>query len=231
MDCLEFRRICGSEPTSRDKAFLEHRLACPSCAAQAAEARSFDDLLRQAMSVDLPEGLVQRIVADASMRQAHRARWVALAATTVLAVGAVIGVVRVDQGTALADDVVEHIHHEPDLLIPTTELVDEARLHAVAARSGSEIQGDLGGEVRYAGLCRLRGQLVAHLVVQGESGPVTVLLLPTEAMSSPVEIDERGLKGAILPLEGGSIAVVGTDDERELETVQERVRGAVRWSI
>jgi uncharacterized protein DUF3379 len=229
MNCLAFRRLSGGDPGNRDKAFLEHRLACRNCAAFADEVLRMDSQLRQAMAVDLPEGLVERIVADVSMRAAHRTRWIALAASLVVGFAAVIGLVRVDSGTVLASEVVEHMYHEPDLLLPTDTVVGQARLIAVVERGGAELTGTMG-DVSYAGLCYFRGRLVAHLTVRGEHGPITVLLLPDESVAAATPIDEEGFQGTILPAGEGSIAIIGGEQE-PMEAVERRITERVRWQI
>jgi len=229
MECMEFRRLCGGDPGNREAAYLSHRLACRACAAFVEEVISMDRLLQRAMAVELPAGMVDRIVADVTMRSAYRQRWVALAASMVIAVGAVVGVIRYDSGAVLADEVVEHLFHEPDLLIPVDSTVTQARLTAVVDRAGAELTGGVG-DVSYAGLCYFRGRLVAHLVIRGEHGPVTILLLPDESVTVATPIDEAGYHGTILPLEHGSIAVIAEDGE-STGAVEQRAVQVVRWQI
>jgi hypothetical protein len=91
--------------------------------------------------------------------------------------------------------------------------------------------GNIGPIVRYAKLCPFRGRMVAHFVVQGEAGPVTVMLLPEEDVTGPVAVDEDGFMGTIAPLAiGGSIAVVGEPGET-LEEIQREVAAALRWRL
>jgi hypothetical protein len=229
MDCLEFRRLCGGDPGIRDAAFLEHRLACRSCAAFAEDVRWFDGQLKTALAVDVPEGLAERIVADVSIREAHRNRWIALAASMTIAIAAIVGVVRNGSDEVFATEIVAHMHDEPDLLVPVDYAVEPARLVAVVDRGGAELAGDLG-DVSYAGLCNFRGKLVAHLVVRGEHGPVTIMLLPDETVGEATPIDESGFRGTILPVGDGSIAIIGSETE-SLDALETQVVESVRWQI
>ena len=87
------------------------------------------------------------------------------------------------------------------------------------------------GTVSYVKLCPFRGTMVAHFVVQGSAGPVTVLLLPNEEVSEPVIVDEEGFTGTIVSLEtGGSIAVVGNQEE-QIEDIKNRVAAAVKGRL
>ena len=84
----------------------------------------------------------------------------------------------------------------------------------------------------YAHSCFVRGEWVPHLVVQGERGPVMLLLLPHERVTEPVplELPEEGLAGVIVPLGEGSVAIMGETDE-SMEPIRERLNAAVEWSI
>ena len=65
------------------------------------------------------------------------------------------------------------------------------------------------GMVSYASSCAFRGHRVPHLVIQTESGPVTVMVLVHEGVRKPVRFDEQGYRGVIVPVAGhGSLAVL-----------------------
>jgi hypothetical protein len=89
---------------------------------------------------------------------------------------------------------------------------------------GVTLRGDLG-EVHYAGLCKMRRGLGAHLVLAGDHGPVTLLVMPEEAAGSSRSVSRGPWRGVILPVGAGSVAIVGPPNE-PLEAIGERV-GAV----
>jgi len=68
--------------------------------------------------------------------------------------------------------------------------------------------------------------------VQGRAGPVIVLLLADEHIAAeiPLDIPQEGLRGVIVPLDEGSIAILG-DDAEALEAIERDVSAAVSWSI
>ncbi len=68
-----------------------------------------------------------------------------------------------------------------------------------------------------------------HLVIQGERGPVTVLLMPEEPVDAPVSLEDETSHGVILPVGGGSIAIVAPRGEA-LERIEESVLNSVAWS-
>lgn len=177
-------------------------------------------------------------VAPVAVRPARTTRrsWpaaAAIAATVVLAAGAWLGL-RTEApplGTSpLAPEIIAHIRHEPGALVVTARTVPRDRVDEVLRRGRASLAAPIG-DVSYAKLCPFRGQTVAHFVVQGAQGPVTVMLLPDESVATAMPIDEDGFKGTIMPLEdGGSIVIVGRPDE-DLEVIRDRLRQAVRWRI
>jgi hypothetical protein len=46
----------------------------------------------------------------------------------------------------------------------------------------------------------------------------------------PLDLAAEGLRGLILPLGEGSVAILG-DDAEDLQSVQEDIAGAVEWTI
>lgn len=193
----------------------------------------FEALLSRALRIDVPAELP---VKKAPARRGQW-RWLAVAAAVVLAVGLSVRWLQyygyLPTGD-LAGDVVAHIHHEPDAVrvpvVSAKSALPAADVEAVVLAGGAHLE-HLQPMVRYARLCPFRGETVAHLVVQGEAGPVTVLLLPHEKVDHPVPVNEDGFVGTIAPLEsGGSIAVIGEPGE-SLTEIQKQVAAAVRWRL
>jgi hypothetical protein len=188
------------------------------------DERQFEALLADAFRIGSPAA------------RPKRSRWpavAAIAATLVLAAGAWLGL-RMESpsydSSPLAPEIIAHIHHEPRALVTTARTVPETELDGVLRRGRASLTAPVG-RVTYAKLCPFRGRMVAHFVVQGERGPVTVLLLPDEHVAAPLPIDEDGFKGTVVPLErGGSVAIVGQPDE-DLEVIRDRLAQAVRWRL
>lgn len=190
-------------------------------AALAADEARFEALLGRALDVG---------PAPVRPRRAAPSRWrqlAGLAAALVLATA--VWVAQWEPAT-LQSDVLAHVHHEPQALEPARPPVSSDELQAVLRPAGAELERPVG-QVTYARLCPFHGRMVAHFVVQGERGPVTVLLLPDEHVAAPTPVREPGFVGTLVPLEiGGSIAIVGQPDER-LDLIRDRVVAAVRWKI
>jgi len=83
--------------------------------------------------------------------------------------------------------------------------------------------------ISYASTCPFRGEKVPHLVVQTAAGPMTVMVLRHEKLAAPVNFDEGGYAGTIVPAGPGSIAVIGHAPTADLDQVALQVRNAVQW--
>jgi hypothetical protein len=134
---------------------------------------------------------------------------------------------------SLAAAVVGHMAHEPEAWARTDVPVAQADLDRVLAGAHVRLKGD-AGLVSYANSCAFRGHVVPHLVVQTQSGPVTVMLLPDESARTTERFDEEGYRGMIVPVpHHGSIAVLERGPDPDLGRVQQvaaRVMGAIEWT-
>ncbi len=229
MNCTDYKRLISSDPGNRGAEVAAHRLACRSCAAHTERMQQLDRNLRDAMMLNVPDGLESRVMATVTGATSSRRRWYAIAAGAVAGLAISFGLLNGNRTPAspLGDSIVAHIVHEPHLLVPSAQIMARPKLTGVLERAGVELTGD-PGPVTYAGLCEFRGHLVPHMVVQGTSGPVTVLVLPNESIGGPVTIDKDGFQGTIVPVKGGSIAVVGGEGEAT-EAVKQRFVNLVEW--
>lgn len=229
MNCIDYRRLITSEPSHAGADALRHRLACRPCAEYTREMQQFDTSMRDAMMVTTPDDLEAKVLLAASGRARQRRGWLAVAATVLVVFGATLAVFSSYSPERLPRHVVQHLYHEAELLVPvSTELVPRKRLLQVLERTGVRLNRDID-EVIHAGICYFRGHLVSHLVVNSSDGPVTVLLLPDERVSEPMQIDEDGFRGLIVPVKGGSIAVIGAG-ARYPQPVEQQILEAVEWS-
>lgn len=234
MNCLEFRRQLLEDPYRTEAAFLAHADQCPSCLAEYRRCQQLEQDLLGALQVPLPAGMREEII-EQGQRQATgpatRRRWLlgGLAASLLLATG--IGMkLALFSGPPLDQQVIGHIAHEMPLLEgPADQWVDRIRLQHLFAGLGGELNGELG-RVRHAGRCHMGRHDGLHLVLQGERGPVTLLLMPGQPIDGVLPVHAGELQGVILPLQRGSVAVVGNSGEPVLH-IGQRLRKVVHWRL
>ena len=61
MNCLEFRRMCLSDPGNRETDYLSHREGCEECSRYSNNVNGLDRKIEQALRVPVPEDLANRI--------------------------------------------------------------------------------------------------------------------------------------------------------------------------
>lgn len=247
--CDECRELLTADPGS--ELASEHLAACAECREYRESMLAFDADIARALAVPVPpldladfdgatdasflDGVpVNDDEADLEWMRPPRRRgvpgsaWYALAATVVL--GALFGLRFLGEELPtepLGEQVLAHIQHEAGSLVVSDRGVDGERLARIVPADVARL-GPETGLVTYAQSCVINGHTVPHLVVQGEHGPVTILLMPHEKVSAAQEIGNGVLRGVILPVGDGSIAIVG-ENPADLDRVRESMRNSVTW--
>jgi hypothetical protein len=234
MNCLEFRRQLTIDPMADDVALAEHEQQCPECASFARGIRADEIKLRAMLkSIEPPEGMADRIRLAAGFEQRATVRrrwWYSVAAGVLMAVG--VSMVSLFSTTlergniALAQSVVHHIEDEASHL-REAHPVSAGRVNYVFRRFGAELTANIG-PIHFAAECLMRHRNGIHLVLPGQTGPITVLFMPGETTDSEMEIESARFHGYLVPTDWGSIAVVG-EREEALEGMGQRLATAVNW--
>jgi hypothetical protein len=239
MDHAQYRSAVLSDPNDPAPELRAHRENCAECAAYTEKLRGFDARLARALQIDVDAGksgtgrpgtgrLAEVVSLDGRPRRLPGARWLALAASVVFG-AVVVGLIWVVPSRSLAAAVVAHMAGEPGAW-RTDAPVPGPQLNAVLEDSKLKIMPQ-AGMVSYASSCRFRGHMVPHLVVQSDSGPVTVMVLVHESKAKWKQFDEQGYRGVIVPVQGhGALAILMKDPRADAATVA-RVAAKVRESI
>jgi len=241
MNCEQYREAIAADPSESFDGGALHSAECSSCTAYKAEMQALDVRISAALEIDVPELTMPELpsisdgerVVDLASRRPIRwttPAWVGLAASVVLAT--VIGVRFINTGEdygTLAEQVIAHLDYEPQALTVTDVAVSDDRLYSVVKPAIATLDRDLG-LISYAMSCRINGREVPHLVVQGEQGPVTILLMPHEMIDMAIQLDGQSIEGVILPVGEGSIAIIGNRGE-PIDQLRTRVTENVKWSI
>jgi len=235
MNCDEYREAITADPSFDGGA--GHVTGCDSCQAYRNEMLALNERIARALTIDVPDLDVpelpavqtDKVVSLADRRRVTPPVWLAVAATVVVA--AFLGVRFVGNGPdydSLANEVLAHLDHEPYALRVSDEPITDRRLTSVVASDVAQMDHS-AGLITYAQTCIINGREVPHLVIQGERGPVTILLMPDEMIKEAVPLRDEFFEGAILPVGDGSIAIIGGHDE-ELEKIEQSVMNSVTWS-
>jgi hypothetical protein len=192
--------------------------------------------IARALQIDVPPLVMPELpdiddnVATLPVRRRSKAPvWFAVAATVVLGLSIALRMSPVFHDyESLADEVLAHLDHEPGALRVTDVPISDRRLQRTVPASLAVFDRE-ATLITYANPCIINGKRVPHLVVQGQHGPVTILLMPDEKVEESTPLDGNAVHGIILPVGDGSIAIIGPREE-SLEPIQERVRASLTWT-
>ena len=242
MDCADYRRAIFADPLHPGAQLRAHAAACRDCSEYTQRLLRFEGRLERALHVNVdalgaaPAGVVLPFAASrrrAGSPQRPRRRAVAIAASVLAGVLVAGGLWIAAPGSSLAADVVSHMAEEPDAWARTDVAVPQPKLDQVLREAHVRLKPS-AGLVSYANSCPFRGHVVPHLVVQTDSGPVTVMVLAHEPVKRSVRFDEHGYRGMIVPVPNhGSLAVLErgpNTGNRAVEGVASQVLGAIEWT-
>ena len=237
MNCEEYREAVAANPSFDGGA--GHLTECAACQAYRADMLALEQTIGRALALDVPELDMPELpdfststtdnVVTLPNRRWVSATWLAMAATVVAA--ALLGIRLLGTGIeyeSLADEILAHVDHEPYALRVTDKAVSDKRLASVVPANVARMDHS-AGLITYAQSCVINGHDVPHLVIQGERGPVTLLLMPEEMISEAQQLVGESVNGIILPVGNGSIAIIGESGE-SLERIQREVLRSATWS-
>ncbi|MCH7979936.1 MAG: DUF3379 family protein [Proteobacteria bacterium] len=232
--CEEYREAIAAEPSFDGGA--AHLSQCASCQAFRAEMLALDLKISSALAISVPELKLPELpeldtskVTAMPLRRFAQPAWLAVAATVTLAAFIGFGMFGSDVSNAtLAEQILVHIDHEPGAFRVVDEAVTDKRLARVVPANIATLNHS-AGLITYARSCLINGREVPHLVIQGEFGPITILLMPGEKITGAQTIEGENVHGIILPVGDGSIAIIGEVGEH-LERIEKQVMNSVTWS-
>lgn len=234
MTCEEYRQAIAANPSYDGGE--SHVSQCEACQSFRAEMQALDKQIKRALVISVPELKLPELAhVDSStvsvlpQRRMTKPTWLAVAAT--FAVAAVLGFKMLGNEPSypsLADEIIAHLEHEPYAFRVTDKGVSDARMARVIPAKVATMDHS-NGLITYAQSCVINGTDVPHLVIQGERGPVTILLMPGQKVDGPQSFSGQSINGVILPVGEGSIAIVGEEGE-DLKRIENNVKNSVTWS-
>lgn len=233
MNCEEYKQAVTEDPSFDGGA--GHLSECAECQAYRKDVLALDKTIAAALAIDVPELRMPELpdvesenVVALQPRRRIAPTWLAIAAT--VAIAAVVGFRMLGTGAvydSLEEEILAHLDHEPAALVVSSKAVSDRRLKSVIPESVSTV-GHSAGLVTYAQSCTINGKEVPHLVVQGQRGPVTILLMPDEKIDAAVDLSGDHTRGVLLPVGKGSIAIIG-EREEAIEPITKSILKSVAW--
>jgi hypothetical protein len=237
MDDLQYRRSIYADPTSQDNDIIAAQNADPAKKRLAKELYLFDEKLKQAMNIPVPDDLCNKLLLRqtlASHQQEKRKSHVhlALAASVAIIAGLVVNYLQFSNSyTNLGDYALAHVYHEENVFYND----DDNRVSLTSLnKKMSTFNGSFSeslGELISADYCRFDGMKSLHLVFQGLTDTVTVFIVPKEEhLVFTNKFSDNKLQGKSLGFEQANILVVA-DKNESLEMWQRNINDKITWSI
>lgn len=216
MDFIEFTRRLGAEPRSEDPEFVAARDATPENRQAAFEADAFEATLERAVRLPEPEDLMD-VIGSVALRPATgpnvlRARWPwALAASLLVAVGAAGVTWQMNRSWESVEAyVMDHYRHDGEKIITRSLESPYGDVHEVLAEFGLDAAPQLAGIVSLVKFCPTPEGKGVHMILDTESGPVTVIYMPDAKVTDRemMAFDDR--EALLLTVEGGAAAIIAS---------------------
>jgi hypothetical protein len=242
MNCQTYRQQCTLDPSALEQDFLSHKQGCSACAAFTEDMMRFEQTLVEAIKVEIPDGLTERILQRQSNTSTgllvklsnlvklmlppqtswHLRPIIALATSLLLLIGLFLW--------WQADTIFlkrEIITYVESIQPALNGEVPPAELRGMFQAIGAKLTGDIG-QVNFCKLLTLRDHSSAHIVLTGTKGPINVLFIRDSKMRGPQNLSHGTLNGLILSTAWGNIAIIGAPEE-PLGKVVERINEGVDW--
>lgn len=226
-NCIDFRREKLADPRRLSEAAEEHLIACTACQAFSRRVNAGERMLQDAVAVEVPEGLAERVLVGGRARTGSPFKLWALAASMVLSVSLGVQYWHAAPDRARVALAVEHVMHEPESFM-STRLIEPQRVSQILESFGAEVKVPLAS-VRYVKLCPVPGGTGWHIVFDTAQGPATLLLLPQKDETvRTITASYRGMGVHVEPGGQGMVAVVASDTDRAREAAG-MLRQHVSW--
>lgn len=249
MDDNEFRLRAFSEPGSEDPDLHEAARGDSTRQRLMQEIAELEEHISSVVgTVSVPSGLADRLkqqIEEPVRTGGQRGlmRFFTVAAMVVIAAAITLVLDAGDRPSAedlaFHDDLVAHLHDEAPSYDGDTS-VRWAEVSGILTETGLTADNDNpsrnGTSLRTASLkfarhCNLgeagRG---AHIVLDGEQGPVSVILSTNKPVERAFTIDDERFHGRIIPTEYGNMAIIGEQGEA-LSDYETMVADNIEWSI
>lgn len=231
MDDLEFRRRAFADPESRDREFIDKINQSKDNRQLIDDLQQFNQQIKQAVEIPVPEGLADKIILNQALgehrRQNNFLRYLfSPIAGVAVVLAALLALVPILLQPALPQLVFDHIYHELDHLDDQQDRNLE-QVNQILMSFGGHFKQDIG-KVNYLGRCNIGKYDGIHMVLAGEKGPVTIMMMSNVKLDQSQSIADQRFHGQIQPTPKGAYAIVAERDE-SLDTIRHLIDDNLVW--
>ncbi|ATC95469.1 DUF3379 family protein [Pseudoalteromonas tunicata] len=235
MDELEFRRRLYADPNELDEQLSSYVAQDAQREKLVADLQSLDKRLEQALNIEVPDNLAERIILNQSFSehrsQKRRARaHLAIAASVAFAFGIIFNLYNSAAPLNLEQHALDHLYHEIASIKMQDRRFDLNQVNAKLASFGGQLN-ELPGEISFLTICDFKGQKGLHLVFNSATGPVTLFIVPQDNTRESVsEFSDQQFKGTILQTHFANVIMLAEKADN-LPKYQQQVKENLMWKI
>jgi hypothetical protein len=237
MDDLQFRRSIYADPNSQDNDMLSAQVDDDKKRALAKELQHFDDKIKAAIDVPLPEGLYDKLILRQTMASHQQAKrrsriHLALAASVAIVAGVLVNFVMFNPAYQnQGDQALAHTYYEKSKYSNSDETnIDLISLNKKMATFKGSFKTSIGKLIS-ADYCRFDGIKSLHLVYQGITSPVSIYVTPkNEQLAFSKTFHDSYFQGESIAYKESNIIIVA-DKNEPLNQWQQRIADNVSLSI
>jgi hypothetical protein len=236
MDDLEFRRAVFADPNSTDEDLKRSAASDPVKQAFLDQMIEFDHSLADALKVEVPENLAERLILRQTLESHQQVRrrgrvHLALAASVAFAIGLSIQVL---YSPFASPDIgvysLAHVNHGIKHLYNANETNTMDQVNVKLARFGGKFDQSMGNVV-FSNYCNFDGVTSLHLIYQGDDGRVSVFITPKDANFDFVEeFSDDKFIGKGLNFDRAQVTVVG-DKNKSIDKFTQELEQSLNWAI
>ncbi|MBV7298587.1 DUF3379 family protein [Enterovibrio paralichthyis] len=234
MDELEFRRRLLADPQDKDPAVLEAKAASSANTKLASELEQLDAMIDQALRVDVPDDLVDKILFKQSsdvVRENRKPKFhLAIAASIAFVFGILLGqfnwqsLPTSPNAASLGQIALAHYYNESPFTDAASEGATLRQVNAKLAPLGVLFNGQMPGEIAYVNHCSFDNKAALHMVLKEENGETyTVFVVPDSANKTEVYSDGK-MEAVSLPAAHNSSVIVVAEDGAKLMPLAEELK-------
>lgn len=224
MNCLDYRRVLLSG-VGESESMRHHRMECVSCEELHNEQMAFEDALRDALEVPVPDAWGDRLASSVPgpsvAVRPDRRRFLAAAAVAAGAVGIGLYAWR-GRDDPMAMACIDFV------------MKDEAKSLMMGAMPRAEAERMLAdslpleriervGSIKHIAPCPLGEGTAYHVILMVPQDKVTLLVMPDTPMPARGRATQQGMYASVIPLRKGSVGIVGAN-----AAVVDSVAGALK---
>jgi hypothetical protein len=218
MNFSEFIQMLGAEPRSGDPEFRRARHSSPEFEQAAEEAEQFEAKLERSVTIPAPDGLIgdlQAICQHQPGQAAGKGWWpMALAASVLIAIGATGLVWNMNRSwDSVEDYLVDHYRHDGGQLVARADGGTANDVQAMLAKFSVQAAPALADIVGVIKFCPTPDGKGVHMVLNTESGPVTVIYMPETEVSDKEMLAFDAVEAILVDLQRGSAAIIGSGSQ------------------